>query len=63
MGVLIRHLNQAGIKSIQLSLIVKSRLNPFLEQTSTMGKVSCSMKPREPLVGFEPSTDSYLTLC
>jgi len=34
-------------------------LNPFLEPASTMqwGKVSCSMKQREPLVGFEHTTD------
>ena len=44
--------------SIYLSLIVKSRSNPFWNQPvlSNMGKVSCSRKQWGPLMGLEPTT-------
>ena len=53
------HLSQSSIRhSIYFSLIVKSRSNPFLEQTSTKQQVSCSRKQRRPLMGLEPTTST-----
>ena len=47
------------VKTSQVCLV---HLNPFLEPTSAKqqeGKVSCSRKQREPLMGLELTTDRY----
>ena len=54
-------LSQSSIRpSIYFSSIVKSRLNPFLEPTSTKhkGNVSCCRKQRGPYMGLEPTTST-----